>query len=66
MGACCGFFVSRVREPGTAERVLAGLGPERDRRMPGTRSSSPRRPTSPERDFSYSAGLVIVVAVPGF
>jgi hypothetical protein len=36
-----GFFVSRVREPGTAEKESFGLGPESDRRMPGTRPSCP-------------------------
>jgi hypothetical protein len=50
----------RVREPGTAERGSAGLCPDSDRRMPGTRSScswsqaSPLRP--PMREFTFSAG----------
>ena len=59
------FSGSRVREPGTAERESAGRRPEGYRRMPGTRPSCSRRQTSPARppvrDFSCSAGPVILV-----
>jgi hypothetical protein len=54
------FSVSRVREPGTAENGTTRLGPEGDRRMPGTRPSCPRRQASPLRPpvryFTCSAG----------
>jgi hypothetical protein len=64
-GACKVFSVSRVREPGTAEKGTTRLGPEGDRRMPGTRPSCssrqalPARP--PVREASCSAGHVILV-----
>jgi hypothetical protein len=52
VGASGWFFVPCVREPGTAERESTGLGPESDRRMPGTRPSCPRRLASPVRDVT--------------
>jgi hypothetical protein len=60
-GASSGFSVSRVREPGTAEEDPAGLRPEGDRRMPGTRPPCPLRQSSPVRDVSCSVGHVILV-----
>jgi hypothetical protein len=63
-GASKGFSVSRVREPGTAERDSVCLRPDGDRRMPGTRPSCPWRQTSPARpplrDFTYSANSTIL------
>jgi hypothetical protein len=44
-GASSGFSVSRVREPGTAERDSVCVRPDSDRRMPGTRPSWPWRQT---------------------
>jgi hypothetical protein len=58
-GVSSGYSESRVREPGTAGRETACLRPQSDRRMPGTRSSCPRRQPSPLRDVSCSAGYVI-------
>jgi hypothetical protein len=59
------FSVSRVREPGTAERESLRLRPQGDRRMPGTRPSCPWRQTSPARppvrDVSCSVEVVILV-----
>jgi hypothetical protein len=49
------FSVSRVREPGTAERESTGLGSERDRRMPGTRPWCLRRQALPMRDSTCSS-----------
>jgi hypothetical protein len=43
------FSVSRVREPGTAERESLRLRPQGDRRMPGTRPSCPWRQALPLR-----------------
>jgi hypothetical protein len=52
------FTDTRVREPGTAEGDATCLGPDGDRRMPGTRPSCPRRLTEPVRtpapDASHS------------
>jgi hypothetical protein len=50
------FSISRVREPGTAERESTNLHPESDRRMPGTRSSCPWRQTSPVREVTCPVG----------
>jgi hypothetical protein len=55
------FSASRVREPGTAERESTCLRPKSDRRMPGTRPLFRRRPASPWREFTCSAGPVILV-----
>jgi hypothetical protein len=59
-GASKVFSVSRVREPGTAERELAYLRSDGDRRMPGTRPLCPRRQASLVGDFSSSVGHVIL------
>jgi hypothetical protein len=60
-----GFCLSRVREPGTAERESAGLRPEGGGRMPGTRPLCSQRQTSPTRpplrDVSCSAGHAVLV-----
>jgi hypothetical protein len=55
------FSVSRVREPGTAEEDSAYLRPQGGRRMPGTRPSCPWRETLLVREFTCSAGPVILV-----
>jgi hypothetical protein len=49
------FSASRVRVPGTAGGESSGLGPESDRRMPGTRPSCARRQASLVREVTCSA-----------
>jgi hypothetical protein len=59
------FSVSRVREPGTAERESAAVARRATGGCPAPVPRVPRRQTSPARppvrDFSCSAGPVILV-----
>jgi hypothetical protein len=50
------FSASRVRVPGTAGGESSGLGPESDRRMPGTRPSCARRQASLVREVTCPVG----------
>jgi hypothetical protein len=48
--------VTRVAEPGAAEKVAQSVEPRRYRRSPGTAPVGPERPTSPIRPFSCTPG----------
>jgi hypothetical protein len=57
-GRCCRtrFPAARVAEPGAAEKVARHVGPESNRRAPGTAPVGPDRNASPLRPFSRTTG----------